>query len=79
MTPVQVFSCEFCAIFQKFVSTEHQWITAPADSSFFKNFIIDNCNYGNLFRKALKMKIFLLITIIYPKVNMNVKAILPRQ
>ena len=25
---------------------------------FFLPFIIDNCNYGNLFRKAIKVKIF---------------------
>ena len=34
----------------------------------------------NLFRKGIKMKTFLLFTIIYPKINMNdVKTILPQQ
>ena len=32
-------------------------------------FIINNRNYGSLSRKAIKMKIFLLFTIIYPKFN----------
>ena len=47
--------------------------------SFF-SFIIDNCNYGSLLRKCLKMKIFLLFTIVYSKININVvKTILPWQ
>ena len=33
------------------------------------SFIIDNCNYGSLHRKCLKMKIFLLFTIVYSKIN----------
>ena len=32
-------------------------------------FIINNRNYGSLSRKAIKMKIFSLFTIIYPKFN----------
>ena len=32
-------------------------------------FIINNRNYGSLSRKAIKMKIFLLFTIIYPNFN----------
>ena len=43
--------------------------------SFFLHFFpfyIDNCNYKTLFRKGIKMRIFLLFTIIYPNVNMNV-------
>ena len=63
-------------------------MTAPADSFFptkvlsihqffcfflrFFSFIIDNCNCESLFRKGIRMKIFLLFTIIYPKINMNV-------
>ena len=38
----------------------------------FFSFIIDNCNCESLFRKGIRMKIFLLFTIIYPKINMNV-------
>ena len=60
-------------------------MTAPADSSVqtegyplitlcsflhFISFIIDNCNYRSLLRKCLKMKIFLLFTNIYSKINM---------
>ena len=60
-------------------------MTAPADSFFptkvlsihqffcfflrFFPFIIDNCNCESLFRKGIRMKIFLLFTIIYPKMN----------
>ena len=44
------------------------------------SFIIDNCNYGSFLRKCPKMKTFLLFTIIYSKININVvKTILPRQ
>ena len=46
-------------------------------SFIFPPFIIDNCNYGNLLRKCLEMKIFLLFTIVYSKINM--KTILHRQ
>ena len=47
--------------------------------SFFSS-IIDNCNYGSLHRKSLKMKIFLLFTIVYSKINIHViKTILPQQ
>ena len=38
--------------------------------------IDDNCNYGSLFRRGIKMNIFLLFTIIYTKINMNVVKIL---
>ena len=60
-------------------------MTAPADSFFptkvlsihqffcfflrFFPFIIDNYNCESLFRKGIRMKIFLLFTIIYPKMN----------
>ena len=40
--------------------------------SFFLPFIVNNCNYGSLFRQGIKMKVFLLFTIIYPKINVNV-------
>ena len=40
----------------------------------------DNYNYWNSLSKCIKMKIFLLFTIIYSKINMNVvKTILPWQ
>ena len=35
-------------------------------------FIINNYNYGSLFRKGIITNIFLFSTIIYPKINMNV-------
>ena len=39
--------------------------------------MIDNYNYWNSLSKCIKMKIFLLFTIIYSKINMNVvKAII---
>ena len=40
-------------------------------SSFFP-LINDNCNYGNLLRKCLKVNILLLFTIVYSKININV-------
>ena len=62
-------------------------MTAPADfsvttkvlsidhtsfiSSFF-SYISDNFKYGSLLRKCLKMKTFLLLTIIYSKTNINI-------
>ena len=39
------------------------------------SFIIDNCNYGSLLRKCLKMKIFLLFTIVYSKSNVALAII----
>ena len=85
VTPAQVFSSEFYEIFHKILS-EHPLMTATADSSYllitlffsffpslfsFYPFIIDNCNYGRLFRNVIKMNIFLfLFTITYPKLNM---------
>ena len=61
-------------------------MTAPADFSVTKfypltilhfflhffSFISDNCKYGSLLRKCLKMKTFLLLTIIYSKTNINI-------
>ena len=47
---------------------------------FFFLFLFGNCNYGNLLRKGIKIKIFLLFTIIYPKINIKVvRTILPWQ
>ena len=58
------------AIFQKTLIIELLWMTAPADSSFptrllffdqtflFSLSIINNSNYGSLFRKGIKMKLF---------------------
>ena len=67
--PAQVFSCEFYPIFQKTVLTEHLRTAAPTGSlvqtshtfSFFPFFyllIIDNYNYGSLFREGVKINIF---------------------
>ena len=51
-------------------------------------FITDNCNYGSFFREGIQIKIFSLLRIIYPKININVvktisphvvKTISPRQ
>ena len=43
----------------------------------FFRFIIDNSNYGSLFRKCIKIKLFLFFTIFYPKIEMNaIKIIL---
>ena len=36
----------------------------------FFSFLFDICKSGNLFRKYVKMNIFLLSTVIYPKINM---------
>ena len=48
--------------------------------SHFFPFIIDNYNWGSLFRKGIKMKIYLLFTIICPKLNISVvKKNLPQQ
>ena len=61
----------------KVLSIDH---TLSVFSFIIFRFIIDNCNYGSLFRKCIKMKIFLLFTIVYPKINMNiVKTILPQE
>ena len=43
--------------------------------SFFP-FIIDNCNYGSLLKKCLKMEIFLLFAKVYSKININVVQII---
>ena len=45
----------------------------------FCSFVIDNRSCGSLLRKCLKMRIFLLFTIVYSKININVKTISPRQ
>ena len=46
----------------------------------FHPFVTDNCNYGSLFRGYENEKFFSLLTIIYPKINMNVvKTISPWQ
>ena len=39
-------------------------------------FIIDNCNHGSLLRKCLKMKAFLLFTIVYSKITLRKKMLL---
>ena len=43
--------------------------------SFFP-FIIDNCNYGSLLKKCLKMKIFLVFTKVYSNININIVQII---
>ena len=61
----------------KVLSIDH---TLFVFSFIFFSFILDNCNYGSLFRKCIKMKIFYFFTIVYPKINMSVvKTISPRQ
>ena len=75
----------FCNFLKETLFTEHHWMTAPTDSSVqtegyplitlcsflhFFHYLIDNCNYRSLLRKCLKMKIFLLFTNIYSKINM---------
>ena len=68
------FPVHFAQFNKKTIFTEHLRMTIPADSSvptkvlfidhtfsFFSSFypfIIDNCNYGSLFREGLKIKIF---------------------
>ena len=48
-------------------------------SFIFFSFFINNCNHSSLLRKCLKMKIFLLFTNIYSKINRNVvKTISPQ-
>ena len=43
------------------------------------SFIVNNCNCRSVFRKGVKINIFLLFTIIYSKININVvKTILPQ-
>ena len=54
----------------KILSTDHTFFIFFLH---FLPFLIDNHNYQSLFRNCKEMKIFLLlITIIYPKINMNV-------
>ena len=52
----------------KVLSIDH---TLFVFSFIFFPFIIDNCNYWSLLREYIKMKIFLLFSIVYPKSNMN--------
>ena len=57
------------------LSIDHNFLVC---SFIFFPFIIDNCNYGSLFRKGMKMKILLIFTIIYQKININIiKKICP--
>ena len=54
----------------KVLSIDHTFVC------FFLNFflfIIDNCQYGSLLRKGIKMNIFLVFTIIYPNISMMVR------
>ena len=75
-TPLVDCSCWFLCSNPSFI---HWSLSSFFLISFF-SFIIDNCNYGSLFRKGIEMKIYLLFTIIYPKINTNVvKTILAQQ
>ena len=81
-------------MFQKTLFTEHLRVIAHANSSvptkvlstdhtlfvFLSFFLVitDNCSYGSLFRKCIKIKI-LLFTRIYSKINMNVAKTILRQ
>ena len=87
-TLAQVSSCEFSAIFQKTLfRTSSQddcyYLFLCSNQSFIHwslflffpslfSFIIDNHNHGNLLIKYLKIKTFLLFTIVYSKININV-------
>ena len=64
-----------CLVSTKVLFSDHTFFSP----SFY--LITNNCNYGSLLREAIKMKIFFsLLTIIYPKINMNViKTISSRQ
>ena len=54
----------------KILSTDHTFFIFFLH---FLPFLINNHNYQSLFRNCKEMEIFLLlITIIYPKINMNV-------
>ena len=79
MTLAQLFPVSFLQFFKKPYLQNTGWLTAPADSSvptnvlsidhilfifsFIFSFVIDNCSYGSLLRKSLKMKDFLLLAI----------------
>ena len=54
----------------KVLSIDHTFFVF---SFIFFPIIIDNSHYVSLFRKGIKMKIFLLFTILYPKINMLVR------
>ena len=71
-TPPNDYYCWFCRSNQGLIHRSHLL--------FFPSFFIDNCNYGTLFRKCIKMKTLLLCTIVYQKIHMNVvKTISLRQ
>ena len=87
-TLAQVSSCEFSAIFQKTLFRTSSWddcycLFLCSNQSFIHwslclffpslfSFIIDNCNHGSLLRKYLKIKTFLLFTIVCSNININV-------
>ena len=65
-----------CLISTKVLFSDHTFSFFPS----FYPFLTDNCNYGSFFREGIKMKIFSLLTIVYPKINISVvKTISPRQ
>ena len=67
-TPPDDCYCWF--LLSKVLSIDHTFVC------FFLNFfpfIIDNCHYGSLLRKGIKMNIFLVFTLIYPNISMMVR------
>ena len=60
-TPVANCSCWFLHSNQSFI----HWSHFVHFFFHFFSFIIDNCNYGSVLRKCLKMKNFLLFTIVF--------------
>ena len=60
-TPLNDCPCWFLHSNQSFI----HWSTFVCFFLHFISFTIDNCNYESLLRKCLKMKIFLLFTIVF--------------
>ena len=66
----------------KVLSIDHTFFSIDQLITFFSSFfsfIIDNCNYGTLLRKCLKMKTSLLFKIVFTFYINVVNTILPRQ
>ena len=72
-TPVANCSCWFLHSNQSFI----HWSHFVHFFFHFFSFIIDNCNYGSVLRKCLKMKNFLLFTIVFTFYVNVVHTILP--
>ena len=70
----------FCWFLHSNQSRRSSHFVTGSFSFIFVLFFIYNCNNWSLFWKCIKMQIFLLLTIVYAKICVNVvKAILPRQ